>query len=152
MGLDMFLTKKYYIGAQYDWNNVTGNVEIFMNGHKLNVKLADIESIDCEKVYWRKANMIHKWFVDHVQEGTDDCKTHYVSLEHLRELLKTCILVRDDNELAKTLLPTQDGFFFGDIQYNEEYFKNVEYTIKELGKLNLMGEDFGYEYYYQSSW
>ena len=70
--------------------------------------------------------MIHKWFVDHVQEGEDDCKQYYVSREQLKELLGTCKLVIENHELAGELLPTQDGFFFGSTEYDDEYFKNVE--------------------------
>lgn len=41
--------------------------------------------------YWRKANMIHNWFVDHVQDGEDDCQYHReVTEEDLQELLDTC--------------------------------------------------------------
>lgn len=37
--------------------------------------------------YWRKANAIHKWFVDHVQCGDDDCGAYEVSPKQLKELL-----------------------------------------------------------------
>ena len=41
--------------------------------------------------YWRKANQIHKWFVDHVQDGEDDCDYHHeCTKEVLEELLATC--------------------------------------------------------------
>ena len=41
--------------------------------------------------YWRKENMIHQWFVDHVQNGVDDCKYHNeCTKEILEELLDTC--------------------------------------------------------------
>jgi hypothetical protein len=44
--------------------------------------------------YWRKANMIHNWFVEHVQDGIDDCRYHNeVTKETLEELLDTCIKV-----------------------------------------------------------
>lgn len=41
--------------------------------------------------YWRKANAIHAWFVNHVQDGEDDCDYHHeVTKEVLEELLFTC--------------------------------------------------------------
>lgn len=41
--------------------------------------------------YWRKENSIHKWFVEHVQDGIDDCKYHHeCTKEILEELLDTC--------------------------------------------------------------
>lgn len=44
--------------------------------------------------YWRKANAIHQWFVDHVQDGIDDCDYHHeVTKEILEELRDNCIEV-----------------------------------------------------------
>lgn len=41
--------------------------------------------------YWRKANQIHSWFVNHVQDGEDDCNYHHeITKEILEELLDTC--------------------------------------------------------------
>ncbi len=41
--------------------------------------------------YWRKSNQIHNWFVNHVQNGEDDCEYHDpVTKEILEELLDTC--------------------------------------------------------------
>ena len=37
-------------------------------------------------------------------------------------------------------------------QYSDDYFYAIDYTIKELGKRNLMGEDYSFDYYYESSW
>jgi hypothetical protein len=45
--------------------------------------------------YWRKANAIHKWFVNNVQGYVDDCGYYEVSREQLEDLLDTCIQVRD---------------------------------------------------------
>ena len=36
-------------------------------------------------ITWRKANAIHKFFVDEVQNGHDNCERHWVSLENLKE-------------------------------------------------------------------
>lgn len=41
-------------------------------------------------MYWRKANAIHKWFVNEVQDGNDDCGTYEVDIEKLRELRHIC--------------------------------------------------------------
>ena len=153
MGLDMSLFKRYYIGSAYEWNNVTGNIEIFTNGTKLDIGINDIKYVDCnDSVYWRKANMIHKWFVDHCQDGKDDREPYYVSSEQLCELLNACLKIKSNPELAREILPTQKGFFFGGTDYDEDYFSDIEYTIKKLSMLNLMGEDYSFDYYYKSSW
>lgn len=51
--------------------------------------------------YWRKANQIHNWFVEHVQDGEDDCCYHNeVTKETLEELLDTCEKVIASCELV----------------------------------------------------
>lgn len=152
MGLDMFLYKEYYIGAQYEHNNVTGTFEIFKNGKKLHMDLKDVQYVCSEAICWRKANMIHKWFVDNIQEGADDCKRYYVEKDQLKDLLTTCKVVLDNPEFASEFLPVQDGFFYGNTKYDESYFKCLEYTVKKLTELNLNSEDYSFRYYYESSW
>lgn len=46
--------------------------------------------------YWRKSNQIHNWFVEHVQDGEDDCDYHReVTEDDLLELLETCKKVKE---------------------------------------------------------
>ena len=49
--------------------------------------------------YWRKANAIHKWFVDNVQDGEDNCDYYEVTKEQLEELLDICNTIK-----AKTIM------------------------------------------------
>ena len=59
-----------------------------------------LDHITDEIGYWRKANAIHNWFVEHVQNGIDDCKYHNeVTKEILEELLDTCMTVLKNSEL-----------------------------------------------------
>ena len=48
------------------------------------------DNTEHEVMYWRKANAIHKWFVDNVQGGEDDCREYPVSNDQLIELRDTC--------------------------------------------------------------
>lgn len=50
---------------------------------------------------WRKANHIHKWFVDNVQDGVDDCEIYEVTKEQLEELLDVCRKVINNSKLVK---------------------------------------------------
>lgn len=144
MGLDMYLTKKIVKTVE------KGNEE------HIYVDQADV-------MYWRKANAIHKWFVDNVQNGIDDCKQYEVSIEQLKELIELCkkISEKQNQEIASVLLPTQDGFFFGGTDYDAYYFDEIKRTYEELEQKILGVEIFGIErpdeelkthYYYQSSW
>ena len=102
--------------------------------------------------YWRKANAIHKWFVDNIQDGNDDCGDYEVSKEQLEELLRVCKLVKENHSYAEEYLPTCSGFFFGDTEYDEYYFHKVDSTIDILQKV-LQATDFNRQMImYSSSW
>ena len=59
------------------------------------------KSIIEEVGYWRKANAIHKWFVDNIQDGEDDCGYYEVAPEQLEELLNICKLIKQKCVLKK---------------------------------------------------
>jgi len=103
--------------------------------------------------YWRKANQIHQWFVDNVQEGEDNCAEYYVSREQLQELNDVCMKVwkSKNKELAEELLPTQAGFFFGSYEIDEWYWEQVEDTLVQLGRI-LSKVPEGWSFAYKSSW
>ena len=173
MGLDMYLHKKTDVK---NWNFTSPEEE-----HKVSVKKGGkkhghikpnrVSGITEAVGYWRKSNQIHQWFVNHVQEGVDDCGTYDVSEEKLVELrdickktieyMKTCKNGEDydvDETVLKGLLPTTSGFFFGSTQYDQWYFNDLKDTIKIIddsfkgceGDGNKIGWDITFEYH--SSW
>ena len=102
--------------------------------------------------YWRKANAIHKWFVDNVQDGVDDCGDYKVTQEHLIQLHNTCNNVLADPNLAEQLLPTQGGFFFGETKYSMNYINDLEYTKRIIDEILEYKSYCLDELYYSSSW
>ena len=111
----------------------------------------NLGSIEIKKEvgYWRKANHIHKWFVDNVQEE-DDCGYYYVSRDNLIALREECKKVLDNKNNAPKTLPTQDGFFFGGTEYDEYYFMDCEKTIRIIDGCLKTPE--GWDFEYNSSW
>lgn len=95
MGLDMYLYKKTYIGAQYEHRNVKGKIDITIGDKVVPIKFDRVCYIEESVGYWRKANAIHNWFVANVQDGEDNCKDYYVSVENLKELLNVCLDVKE---------------------------------------------------------
>lgn len=70
--------------------------------------------------YWRKANAIHDWFVNHVQDGIDDCSYHNeVTEEILVELRNTCQAVIDSSEMTTGKIYV--GMTYKDGQTYKEY-------------------------------
>lgn len=156
MGLDMYLVAREYL-ADYDWYP-----EAIRNKYKAIVKTTDENSLQYEEnksivveyqaMYWRKANAIHGWFVDNVQDGVDDCSPHTVLIEDLEELVKTCKEVLDDRSKAPELLPPRAGFFFGPDSYDDWYFDNIKITVERLTKLIDIGNRDNIAFQYVSSW
>ena len=101
---------------------------------------------------WRKANAVHRWFEKYSEEGyLENCEQMRVTKQMLEELLATCKKVKEDHSIAEKLLPTMDGFFFGDTKYSQSYFHDIDITIEQITKL-LEETDFDKEELYYSAW
>lgn len=161
MGLDMYLRANEYV-SRADWSrDENGDILDTPNPvFKAIVENFEMEntidktgfagiSIDFPMGYWRKANQIHNWFVENVQDGEDNCGSYYVSREQLEQLKETCIEVLANKELAEDLLPTGAGFFFGSTSYDEYYYGDLNDTI---GIINRCLESKFDSFEYQSSW
>lgn len=152
MGLDMYLYKEIYVGGEYESNDVTGGVDIKAGNDTIRLDAKEVSSIRCRVAYWRKANQIHQWFVNNVQDGNDNCAEYYVSVESLRQLLDEVNEVLENKDKAEELLPPQSGFFFGSNDIDEYYFEDLERTKELLTKILADPEVGKYSFYYTSSW
>ena len=116
---------------------------------ELNSK-SPVSAVVIETAYWRKANAIHSWFVRECQGDVDNCGKYYVSREKLEKLKSTCESVLLDHTKAAELLTTARGFFFGDTDYNEDYFDTLTYTVKAIEEALQLSLEWEFEY--SSSW
>ena len=145
MGLDMYLKSSRHL-----WNvdddtkeKIAESIDNLPDGVLPN-------QIGFDVGYSRKANAIHKWFVDNVQSGNDDCGSYEVPREKLVELLNICNQIIERPELGEQLLPTQSGFFFGTVDYDEYYIEDIKDTVQIILRALKLPE--GYDIEYQSSW
>jgi hypothetical protein len=151
MGLDMYLNRKTYV-MNWDHHPPERRWEISATRGGQPFGFENVCYIEEQVGYWRKANAIHRWFVEHVQNGEDDCREYYVYEETLRELLEVCLDVLQEPEAASDLLPSQDGFFFGSTGYDEYYFEDVRRTVEIIEKV-LKTTNFDIQTLeYHSSW
>ena len=161
MGLDQYLSADLYISrkdyfqkvGEYDFAdnpafqavleaaNATSYVDEEHAGLKVQIPIG----------YWRKANAIHKWFVDTLADGVDECQEIYVPREQLIGLLDRCRMVQADHSKAEYLLPSTDGFFFGGTDYDDYYHWWNDKTVEILERvLATVPEDCSIVY--QASW
>lgn len=154
MGLDMFLYAGRFLSPydkteeqlSKDIGALIGNID---DGYR-------VKMVELDLMYWRKANAIHAWFVDNVQDGVDECQESYVPKEkliELRDLVKKVLDSRDP-KVAEELLHTRSGFFFGNTTYNDWYWSDLEETLAFLEKfIPLMDTKYkDWSVYYRSSW
>lgn len=153
MGLDMYLYKKHYV-KNWDWmaDHEKHTISIKKGKKKLDhIKPDRVCSVVEEVMYWRKFNALHKWFVDNIQEGVDDCKESFVDESDLKMLLETLTYVLENKDTAETILPTAQGFYFGNDEMDDNYWNCVKSTIIQLKDL-LEEDNKGASFYYRSSW
>ena len=102
-------------------------------------------------MYWRKANQIRGWLVEHkIIEDDDNCKDRFVTVEDLQNLLDDCKKVLNDHSLAESLMPCTSGFFFGGSSYDEYYFEDLQETVDKLQPIvDAAKED---EHFIYSDW
>lgn len=145
MGLDMHLYARHYVsGDEVIAKQFPELAKISSKREK-----SPVVEVVIEAGYWLKANAIHKWFVDNVQDGEDECDAHDVSREQLVELRNLCKTVLETKD--SSLLPPQRGFFFGSTDIGEFYWKYLKDTIEIVDDaLELSYNRWCFEY--QSSW
>ncbi|MET0038570.1 MAG: hypothetical protein ABW041_00290 [Dehalococcoides mccartyi] len=162
MGLDMYLTGKLYV-SEHKWDDEGKESS---PGLELAQKLVDsqfitqtfngISSLEFRLMYWRKANAIHKYFVDY-SECEDDCRPIEVSKDCLKALLERCNSILAKPSSAPEILPTQEGFFFGSTDYDRYYMEDIKYTAEKLTEIlaNISKLEAQHQYLdicYHASW
>ena len=148
---------------------------------ELHKKFPEMQSAEVSVMvgYWRKVNAVHRWFVDNVQDGNDNCGDYYVDRDKLAELLDACRTIWEASDLgvpetvenqwgtyeanpkakvkkalAMQLLPPQSGFFFGDTDLDQWYLLGIKDTIAMLEAILAPDSQFGegWDFEYHSSW
>ena len=127
------------------WNDI-------VNTAQMSDVATDIYGVHVEVTcaYWRKANQIHKWFVDNVQGGNDNCGEYYVNQTKLVELLN--LVNKALAERNPNLLPPQEGFFFGGTDIDEWYWNDLKNTKDKLERIFALPDMSKLSFYYTSSW
>ena len=163
MGLDMYLSARKYVSPidyaatrEKNWDEIVTNPEFtelkkFFPEKALQYQDSGAE-IRMNVMYWRKANQIHGWFVDHVQNGVDECQETEVEREDLENLLELCRKVLADHKQAEIVLPVTGGFFFGNYEYDEYYFEQISYTAEALETILKELPAGEYDFSYRASW
>jgi hypothetical protein len=126
MGLDMYLYKKVFVGANFKHREIKGKIELTegKENKPIKIQLNRVSEIVEQVGYWRKANAIHKWFVENIQHGEDNCAEYYIGVEGLKKLLEDCNKVLEGTKLVKGKI--KNGRTFKDGEWKDD-FEDGEY-------------------------
>jgi hypothetical protein len=159
MGLDQYLYAVQHVSNSKYTNVAEG--ELFNRIHDLMPETSEFidengltfAEIKVQIAYWRKANAIHNFFVQHCGKGKDECQTINVEKQDLRELVRLChvVLKNRSTEDAKKYLPTVSGFFFGPTDYDEYYYEELERTQKTVQQILNVAPCL-WSFVYMGSW
>ena len=115
------------------------------------------EDNSTEFAYFRKVNFLVE-FMNKFGE-VENCEPFEISKEICQELLDNCETIlkeKDENQkemLARKLLPTTSGFFFGSTDYDEWYYRDVKEVRDAMKQIieefDALAED---EYIYFYIW
>lgn len=130
--------------------------EMYGKGRK---RFEHVSYIICLVGYFRKANAIHKYMLDKsgFNEGVDFtngmdliiCKSDILNLKEI------CLQLlglhgKKFKEMAKELLPTAEGFFWGPTEYDKWYREDLRNFVKMVNKLHL--DDPDVDIIYNADW
>lgn len=111
----------------------------------------DLPYDDIEPVWiGRKENHIQCFIESEVGDVTN-CDYLPLEKEHIERLVDRLQRVKDDPTQAGVLLPTEPGFFFGNTDYNDIYFEDIEAELKEFSDI-LASWDDTKQYAYWAWW
>ena len=118
-----------YTRFSFRYENMADEVKDVEEVRKFFKKFVDRAYAESD-AYFRKVNFVYQFFSDKL---VDECC--FVTKSDLEDMIDRCDKVLKNHELAKKLLPTRSGFFFGSTDYDDWYFNDVEDVRSQFKKL-----------------
>ena len=98
--------------------------------------------------YYRKVNWLFDFFAKNVEEIKNfndinevNARDIELNVDIIKKLVESCKVVLKEYSKAPELLPTCEGFFFGNTEYNGKYFDSVERVLYDMKDLLHFMED-----------
>ena len=91
MGLDIYLSRRIFIGAMYRSRAITGKIELFSFGKPIPVKLELLASVTEDIYHGSKTWWLWEWFNHEAPELIEaNGLEHVISVDTLQKLCRTC--------------------------------------------------------------
>jgi hypothetical protein len=119
MGLDMYINRKVH-GYRKDDGTLSPSLEDYKSDE---FGCANSEWVETEVAYWRKANAIHNWFVNNVQDGQDECQESEIDTDTIKRLRELCLYVFKRMKGMVLRVPKKDVEKYKEFYEGKEGFK-----------------------------
>ena len=93
MGLDIYLSKKTFIGAKYKSQAITGSISLFKRGKKIPVKLERLTYVIEDIYHGSKTHWLHHWLDVELPECLGNAEDQEISEDLIDRLHDACIEV-----------------------------------------------------------
>ena len=128
------------IATNYDWK-IHPYTDGILDLPDLKAKLdREVEGAYEEyNAYFRKVNFLFKYYED--RGKMYEQYYAFTDADDVDDLIDRCERVLKNHGLAYSLLPTQEGFFFGSTDYDDWYFSDVKDCLKQMKKYRKLLKD-----------
>lgn len=120
------------------------DIWVYVGENKEKIKRDEFQ----REYYYRKVNFLFDFFAKNVEEIKNyndinevNARDIELNIEIIKKLVESCEEVLKDHSKASTLLPTYEGFFFGNTDYNYVYFTKVRGVLSDMKELLCFMED-----------
>ena len=93
MGLDVYLSKKTFIGAMYKSQAITGSISLFKRGKKIPVRLGRLAYVIEDIYHGSKTHWLHHWLDIELPETLGNAEDQEISEPVMDRLHDACIEV-----------------------------------------------------------
>ena len=153
MGLDQYLEARQYVSKKnwlgdggYEDNPDYSIIQPMTQTGVIDPDAYSGITLEYNAAQWRKANGIHRWMNENLAGGEmDNCQSYPIDSDQLTKLRDACnrVIAAKHNgvqEVAEEYgLYPMEGFFFGTYDFDEWYFRDLEYTVETINRLDRAG-------------
>ena len=135
MGLDIYLSKKTFIGAMFDSCGISGFISLKKRGKEIPIKLRRVAYVIEDIFHGRKTHWLHHWLDLELSETLGNAEDQEISKDLIDRLHDACIEVlehRDTPDFRKVCKEKLHCELKQDI--SEEELKNFLDEVEDLAK------------------
>ena len=91
MGLDIYLSKKTFIGAMFDSCGISGIISIKKRGRKIPIKFRRVAYVIEDIYHGRKTHWLHEWLNRELTDGMENSEEYELDEDVINRLHQACI-------------------------------------------------------------